>query len=59
VRFDGLKADVQETGDLFIGVTLSDQLDYGAFPIRQSRPLPCGTRKEGIQKPFRDLSSEK
>src|SRR5262249_12616271 len=42
VRFNGLEADVQETGDLLVGVTLCDQLDYATFPVRQSRPLPRG-----------------
>jgi len=43
VRFNGLETDVQETGNLLVGVALRDQLDYAAFPVRQGRSLPSRT----------------
>src|SRR5215468_4978628 len=43
VRLNGLEADVQEIGDLLVGVALGDELHDTAFPMRESRSLPCGT----------------
>src|SRR5262249_52907139 len=55
VRLNGLEADVQEIGDLLVGVTLGDELNDTTFPVGQSRSLPCGTRKEGIQERLGDF----
>ena len=46
MRLDGLETDAQETGDLLVGVTLSDDLDDATFPVCQSRSLLCVARKE-------------
>ena len=58
MRLYGLETDAQETGDLLVGVTLSDELNDAKFPVCQSRSLLCGTSKEGIQERLRDFGSE-
>src|SRR5262249_15572457 len=58
MRLDGLETDAQETGDLLVGVTLGDELNDASFPVCQSRSLPCGTCKEGIQERLGDFGSE-
>src|SRR5215510_10856866 len=58
MRFNGLEADVQEIGDLLVGVTLGDELNDPTFTVRQARSLPCGTRKEGIEERLRDFGGE-
>jgi hypothetical protein len=37
MRFDSFDTDLQQAGDLLVGVTLGNELNNATFPVRQRR----------------------
>ena len=58
MRLHGLEADVENVGDLLVGVTFGDQLHHAASRLVRGRSLPGRPRQKRIQQGLGDLGRE-
>jgi hypothetical protein len=58
VRFYRFQADVEDVGNLFVGVALGDQLHHAPFSIAEDGVLARGSRQKTIEQGLRNLGGE-